>query len=213
MLWLGPLNADLIGPRGERTSSDKDERKNAFRVVKEKWGSALAGAGQDLEAYYAALNGIACDYHRVRNGQDMGEPRLQGKVEWEQQYPATDPVTGDAVAASQEARVLRAKRLANLVQSWSPGLDREVQRKQILDSLIDDEPADSVWRAHFAGLRTRQQVVDLLGRARAELATEQVWVRSRRRQRWYDWCNDQLANGSAKLFKCCLLYTSDAADE
>ena len=143
-------------------------------MVEGKWGRALEEAGQDLNAYYAALDGIACDYHRVRSGQDMGEPRQHGRVDWEQQYPATDPVTGDAVAASQEARVLRAKRLANLVQAWSPGLDREVQRRQILDGLNDDEPVDSEWRPLFAGLRTRQQVVDLLGRARAELATEQV---------------------------------------
>ena len=81
--------------------------------------------------------------------------------------------------------MLRAKRLANLVQAWSPGLDREVQRRQILDSLNSDEPEESEWRRLFAELRTKQQVVDLLGRARAELATEQVWVRSRRRQRWF----------------------------
>ena len=80
--------------------------------------------------------------------------------------------------------------------------DREVQRKQILDSLI----ATTSRLIRCGGLislvlRTRQQVVELLGRARAELATEQVWVRARRRQRWFEWCNDQLANGSAKLFK------------
>ena len=90
-------------------------------MVEGKWRQELEEAGQDLDAYYAALDGIACDYHRVRSGLDMDDPRQHGRVEWEQQYPATDPVTGDAVAASQEARVLRAKRLANLVQAWSPG--------------------------------------------------------------------------------------------
>ena len=33
VLWLGPLNADLIGPRGGRTRSDKDEGKNRIEQI------------------------------------------------------------------------------------------------------------------------------------------------------------------------------------
>ncbi|EOD27579.1 hypothetical protein EMIHUDRAFT_114529 [Emiliania huxleyi CCMP1516] len=33
VLWLGPLNADLIGPRDERTSSDKDETKKKVEQI------------------------------------------------------------------------------------------------------------------------------------------------------------------------------------
>ena len=97
--------------------------------------------------------------------------------------------------------MLRAKRLSNLVQAWNPGLERDAQRQQIMDSLLKAETADSLWRAQVAGLVTRQQVVELSARAAAEVATERVWVRSHRRQRWFEWCNDQMENGSRQLFK------------
>ena len=60
------------GSHEDRKKEDKEEGKKAFRVVEGKWGRALEEAGQDLDAYYAALDGIACDYHRVRSGHDMG---------------------------------------------------------------------------------------------------------------------------------------------
>ena len=69
------------GSREDRKKEDKEERKKAFHVVEGKWRQVLDEAGQDLDAYYAALDGFACDYHRVRSGLDMGDPRQHGRVE------------------------------------------------------------------------------------------------------------------------------------
>ena len=87
------------GTREERKKKDRAGRSGAFFVAKAKWATSLEGAGRDIEKYWAALEGLTCDFHGVRGDQPMDEPRPHGSVQMGQQFPETGD-RGDALSCS-----------------------------------------------------------------------------------------------------------------
>ena len=78
----------------ERTGRRKTRRRGKKAITcgrRESGGERFVRMqAKTLDAYYAALDGMACDYHRVRSGLDMDEPTAA----WQSRAGATVPGHG-----------------------------------------------------------------------------------------------------------------------